>query len=99
MTRRAKKKEEASASSVPPLPTFAEFERATFDAATSFFTLTIRGRSGRERVEHGLNLEAALAHAAATPRTVAYALALSGRAIVLDRKDWPAWRMRLAERR
>jgi hypothetical protein len=72
-------------------PTFAEFEAAVFDAATRFTTFTHWGRGWSERVDHGADLAAAFARSDADARTVVYAVAPSGRSIVLDRAERERW--------
>ena len=69
-----------------------EWELAMFDSAVLFTAIEVHGRAGRTRDEF-TTLPEALVSAADRPACV-YAVAPSGRTIVLDRADWPRWRAR-----
>ena len=70
--------------------TCKEWELRVFDAATLFTAFTFRGRFKTRRQEFD-TLPPAIEAAQNDDRTCAYAVAQSGRSIVLDRADWPRW--------
>jgi len=67
-----------------------EWELAVFDAATRFTAAGYRGRGTRVYSAFA-TLPEAIAAACANPICCVYAVAPSGRFIVLDRADWPTW--------
>ena len=67
-----------------------EWQLRVFDAATMFTAFTFRGRFKTRRQEFD-QLPPAIEAARKDDRTCAYAVAPSGRSIVLDRADWPFW--------
>ena len=71
----------------------AAFEDTVFDSATRFTCAASRGRGNRTTLEF-TDFHCALAAVAADERAVCYAINSAGRAIILDRKDWPRWRAR-----
>lgn len=72
--------------------TLEDFELAVFDdPGVKFHTIAIRGRGTRERQEFGDDLSRAIDYARSDQRAVIYALAQSGRFIVLDTKRLEFW--------
>lgn len=67
------------------------FEHAVFDGACRFVVAIMAGRDKRSRHDHGLDLIAAINQAKADARAVVYAVAPSGRHMVLDRAKWRYW--------
>lgn len=79
--------------------TVEDFELAVFDdPGVQFHSIAIRGRGTRERQEFGSDLSRAIAYAQSDQRAVLYALAQSGRFIVLDSARWDFWLARRANR-
>lgn len=67
-----------------------EWEAYVFDNVVKFSVAWFAGRGNKGRQDHGTDFAAAVAQCMTNDRAVIYACDKNGRAVCLDRKDWPA---------